>query len=202
MHGCPGLSRDCPESVQKPAASPKPAAKVDSRTLNTTSNRPILKAGSQGADVVELQGMLKLLGYYNGAVNGAYEQSTAAAVSQFQKAAGLSADGIVGSDTWNRLLPPSPRITPSPSTATSGSSSSMNPVETFPSPSPSKAEPTNSSKMPTNSASPSTKQPVAAGRSDRPQPINLRRRPSRLSGWGCKVQPSLGCKSACEHWAI
>ena len=67
--------------------------------------RPALKLGSRGSAVSELQAALKLLGFYAETVDGIFSQSTAIAVSQFQEAAGLAADGIVGQDTWNRLFP-------------------------------------------------------------------------------------------------
>lgn len=72
----------------------------------TPPNRPILKRDSRGAEVAELQAALKLLGYYTGTVDGVYGESTAIAVSLFQTAAGLNADGITGTATWNRLFPP------------------------------------------------------------------------------------------------
>ncbi len=74
---------------------------------NTATNpeRPILKAGSQGAAVTELQAALKLLGHYTGTVDGVYNESTAIAVSEFQKTAGLDADGVVGPSTWEKLFP-------------------------------------------------------------------------------------------------
>ncbi len=77
-------------------------------TAGTGINRPSLKAGSQETAVSELQAVLKLLGYYTGVVDGVYGQSTATAVSQFQKAAGLNPDGSVNSATWERLFPPVP----------------------------------------------------------------------------------------------
>lgn len=76
--------------------------------------RPILKLGSQGAAVSELQATLKLLGFYSGPVDGSYGGGTAAAVSQFQQAAGLGADGVVGADTWNRLLPSAGSVAAAP----------------------------------------------------------------------------------------
>lgn len=91
--------------------------------------RPVLKLGSQGSAVSELQGVLRLLGYYSGRVDGFYQESTASAVAQFQQAAGLNADGIVGSDTWNRLLPNAPSTPMSPPT------SSQTPASSFPVPS-------------------------------------------------------------------
>lgn len=68
-------------------------------------NRPVLKLGSQGTAVSELQAALKLLGYFAGNVDGFYSESTASAVSQFQQKSGLNADGIVGAETWDRLFP-------------------------------------------------------------------------------------------------
>jgi peptidoglycan hydrolase-like protein with peptidoglycan-binding domain len=68
--------------------------------------RPTLKSGSKGTEVSELQATLKLLGFYGGEVDGVFGQSTATAVSQFQQAAGLPADGVAGPATWNRLFPP------------------------------------------------------------------------------------------------
>ncbi|MGG6265354.1 peptidoglycan-binding domain-containing protein [Leptolyngbya sp. AN03gr2] len=76
--------------------------------------RSILRVGSQGTDVTELQSTLKLLGYYAGAVNGVFEESTAQAVTRFQSAAGITADGIVGSETWNRLFPTSEPVAVNP----------------------------------------------------------------------------------------
>ncbi|MBD1843257.1 peptidoglycan-binding protein [Cyanobacteria bacterium FACHB-63] len=77
-----------------------------------TQTRPILRVGSQGATVTELQSTLKLLGYFSGSVNGAFEESTDQAVKRFQQAAGITADGVVGNETWNRLFPASEPETP------------------------------------------------------------------------------------------
>ncbi|MEH2326624.1 MAG: peptidoglycan-binding protein [Nostoc sp.] len=71
-------------------------------------NRPILKVGSQGERVSELQAALKLLGFYSGAVDGTYSENTANAVSRFKQAAGLNPDGIVDASTWQRLFPNQP----------------------------------------------------------------------------------------------
>lgn len=75
--------------------------------LSQTPTRSILRAGSQGAEVSELQSTLKLLGYFTGSVNGVFEESTDRAVRRFQQAAGIESDGVVGSATWNRLFPTS-----------------------------------------------------------------------------------------------
>ncbi|NQE36242.1 peptidoglycan-binding domain-containing protein [Microcoleus asticus] len=70
--------------------------------------RPAIKLGSRGSEVIELQAALKLLGFYADTVDGVFSQSTARAVSEFQEAAGIAPDAIVGQDTWNRLFPAAP----------------------------------------------------------------------------------------------
>lgn len=66
---------------------------------------PTLSAGNTGDSVRRLQATLKLLGFYQGEVDGTYSPTTQAAVSQFQSAAGISVDGIAGPSTWRKLLP-------------------------------------------------------------------------------------------------
>jgi N-acetylmuramoyl-L-alanine amidase len=80
----------------EPQSEPAPAAQA---------GYPLLDIGSTGESVSELQAILKLLGFYPGAVDGTYSQPTLEAVAQFQSAAGISADGITGSSTWQKLLP-------------------------------------------------------------------------------------------------
>lgn len=57
------------------------------------------KIGSTGSEVSQIQSRLKEWGYYNGAIDGIYGTATKNAVVKFQKANGLTADGIVGSKT-------------------------------------------------------------------------------------------------------
>lgn len=100
------------------------------RSSTAEINRSTLRTGSQGVEVFELQAALKLLGYYNGPVNGVYGDSTARAVSLFQQAAGLKPDGIVGTATWRRLFPATPAAV-----AASSSSDNSAEVGSFPVPS-------------------------------------------------------------------
>jgi peptidoglycan hydrolase-like protein with peptidoglycan-binding domain len=79
------------------------------------TQRPPLGPGDQQPAVRELQKTLKTLGYYNGAEDGVYEATTAAAVAQFQAGAGLEADGVVGSTTWDRLQLAQNQAKPAPS---------------------------------------------------------------------------------------
>jgi peptidoglycan hydrolase-like protein with peptidoglycan-binding domain len=90
------------------------------------AKQPILKPNSQEQDVQALQTQLKHLGYYNGAVNGQYSNSTLIAVAEFQKAKGLVADGIAGLETRESLqavivakIPLSPSPTSKPSSTNS-----------------------------------------------------------------------------------
>ncbi|MBD5515347.1 MAG: glycoside hydrolase family protein [Lachnospiraceae bacterium] len=64
---------------------------------------PILKKGSEGSSVKELQQILKAKGYEVGAIDGIFGYKTLAAVKVFQKANGLTVDAIVGAKTWEKL---------------------------------------------------------------------------------------------------
>jgi peptidoglycan hydrolase-like protein with peptidoglycan-binding domain len=69
------------------------------------SGMPVLKIGSTGAAVRELQTKLQTLRYDIGAAgaDGSFGPSTETAVKKFQSQNGLTADGIVGSATWAAL---------------------------------------------------------------------------------------------------
>ena len=63
----------------------------------------ILRQGSTGGEVKEVQRRLKAWGYYNGTVDGVFGAGTKKAVIAFQKKNGLTADGIVGKSTYKAL---------------------------------------------------------------------------------------------------
>ncbi len=63
----------------------------------------LLKIGSKGSDVTQLQNRLKSLGYLTGKADGIYGTQTALAVTSFQKANNLKADGMAGQDTLTAL---------------------------------------------------------------------------------------------------
>lgn len=69
--------------------TPDPNAKTD----------PLLRRGSQGQAVTDLQSRLKTLGYYHGEIDGQYGDETWDAVMTFQAQNNLEADGVVGEDT-------------------------------------------------------------------------------------------------------
>lgn len=63
----------------------------------------VLKKGSQSEQVKQLQQRLFIIGYKPGTADGIFGEKTRQAVISFQTDAGLSADGIVGKDTWTAL---------------------------------------------------------------------------------------------------
>lgn len=63
----------------------------------------VLRQGSKGGEVREVQRRLKMWGYYKGSVDGVFGAGTRAAVIAFQKKNGLPADGVVGKATYKAL---------------------------------------------------------------------------------------------------
>jgi peptidoglycan hydrolase-like protein with peptidoglycan-binding domain len=72
-------------------------------TGGLTEPLQLLKEGSSGPLVKQLQERLKEKGFNTGAIDGVFGLGTKAAVRAFQKANGLEADGMVGQKTWNAL---------------------------------------------------------------------------------------------------
>lgn len=94
-----------------PSPSPKPTASV-------------LKVGSTGDAVRSLQQRLKQLGYLASKVDGDFGKGTESAVIAFQKRHGLTADGIAGNATLEKIYSnsakraaPTPQPTRKPTTA-------------------------------------------------------------------------------------
>ena len=73
------------------------------QTVDFAESAAILKQGSQGGEVKEVQRRLKLWGYYKGEADGVFGAGTRSAVIAFQKKNGLKADGVVGKSTYKAL---------------------------------------------------------------------------------------------------
>jgi N-acetylmuramoyl-L-alanine amidase len=71
-------------------------------TKETFSAR-VLQYGASGDDVYELQGRMKYLGFYYGAVDGQFGYNTLKSVKYFQSEFGLDVDGLVGGKTKVKL---------------------------------------------------------------------------------------------------
>lgn len=70
----------------------------------TLAGCPTLKKGASGNITKLLQEKLVKLGYSTNGVDGIFGSGTYSAVREFQKTRGLSIDGIVGQNTWRKLL--------------------------------------------------------------------------------------------------
>ncbi len=64
---------------------------------------PMLRQGSRSNYVLVLQDELNTLGFKSGGLDGIFGTGTRGAVTAFQRARGLTADGIVGCSTWEAL---------------------------------------------------------------------------------------------------
>ncbi len=97
-----------PRVLEERRATPTPSP-VYGNTLAVTpdpaapTSYPVLKNGSSGEVVAEVQRRLQELGYYSAGVDGQYGAGTAEAVMAFQRANGLLADGRVGEETADAL---------------------------------------------------------------------------------------------------
>lgn len=101
--------------------------------------RPVLRSGSEGSVVRELQATLQLLGYYSGEVTGTYDEATVIAVYRFQKAAQIPETGVADQTTWSTLFPTvaaSEPVTPTtgtpPATTTNQSTTAATTSQTSP----------------------------------------------------------------------
>ena len=90
-----------PEQTEPEKEPEKPTTPTGSACI---VDLPIIRQGDNGFPVIAVQ---TLLGKHNFNVNyidGDFGPDTLAKVKAFQKAKGLDADGIVGRDTWTKLL--------------------------------------------------------------------------------------------------
>lgn len=90
----------------------KPAEDTDVTGKTCTVKLPELRQGDTGTPVERLQTLLISRGYYCGGrsfggreqPDGEFGPATAVAVKDLQQAAGISQDGVVGSETWSALI--------------------------------------------------------------------------------------------------
>lgn len=77
--------------------------KRDKTPACSTGGYPVLKQGKKNTYVAVLQDALTGLGYSTSGIDGIFGANTKNAVLRFQRANGLSADGIVGCNTWRKI---------------------------------------------------------------------------------------------------
>lgn len=98
------------KTISGTVASTSATPSVTSSKSNTASDSVAfngsfvrtLRTGAKGDDVKYIQQKLKTLGY-SISVDGSYGKGTAAVVKSFQKANGLTADGVCGKATWKAI---------------------------------------------------------------------------------------------------
>lgn len=91
------------KSSGKSTAKNNDKHKKESSGKKTTVSKKILRVGSRGQAVTNLQKKLDAGGYYTYNIDGIYGSITATAVRKFQRAHKLKADGITGSKTFSAL---------------------------------------------------------------------------------------------------
>ncbi len=90
-------------SAQQASAQQASAQQASSGSGLFSGNYGTLRMGSTGSRVKIMQQRLIELGYLKGSADGKYGKGTRQAVIAFQKAAGLSADGLAGKKTLQAL---------------------------------------------------------------------------------------------------
>ena len=91
-------------------AGPQTLAKIDAAyeakggtTASSSGSSNVLSLNASGTAVSNLQKDLTTLGYYYAQITGHYGPKTEAAVKAFQKAKGLTADGVAGAKTLSAI---------------------------------------------------------------------------------------------------
>ena len=95
-----------PEQTEPEQTEPdkEPEKPVGSSGSTCTVELPIIKQGNKGFTVVAVQMLLNKHDFSVKYTDGDFGPDTLAKVKAFQKAKGLTADGVVGSNTWAALL--------------------------------------------------------------------------------------------------
>ena len=89
-------------AYESETASSSSTSTKEEKTVTVTLTE--IKSGSKGEQVKTAQRLLNALGYSCGTVDGIFGAKTVSAVKKFQTAKKLTADGIIGANTWNKLL--------------------------------------------------------------------------------------------------
>ncbi|MBW4458725.1 MAG: HEAT repeat domain-containing protein [Nodosilinea sp. WJT8-NPBG4] len=87
-----------------------PSAQLDTQPIAQTEapapDPVLLQPGTESDDIMVLQRQMRLLGLYQGPVDGRYEGPTQEAIASFQAKAGLPASGTLDQATWQRMSTP------------------------------------------------------------------------------------------------
>lgn len=86
------------------STSPRESSQDETGLMFESTSQPVLRSGSRGSSVTDLQTRLAHSGFNPGSVDGIFGSRTSSAVRSFQAARSLKVDGIVGPATWTALL--------------------------------------------------------------------------------------------------
>lgn len=98
-----GLTPDGVAGTKTLNAIASAVARKGGTSASSSSAGTTLKLNSQGTKVSQLQTDLKQLGYYYAEITGNFGSKTEAAVKAFQKAKGLTSDGVAGTRTLDAI---------------------------------------------------------------------------------------------------
>ena len=93
-------TEDNTEKADKPTETPTQTQPAESGVVTMQT----LRSGSRGTQVKVLQWLLNETGYHAGTVDGIFGSKTYEAVKAYQKANGLTVDGVAGKNTWSKIL--------------------------------------------------------------------------------------------------
>lgn len=93
-----GRSSKTPSNTSGASSSGSSNNSSSSSSSSSQSKPTSWRNGSTGEEVEKIQNRLAELGYYTGAIDGNFGDATEKAYRAFQEAAGLTVDGIAGSD--------------------------------------------------------------------------------------------------------
>ena len=98
-------------SALSQSSAQQPASAAGTAYTSTAATNGLLQLGDTGSEVSDLQSRLQTLGYYSGPISGSFGAQTQVALTAFQQAQGLTADGIAGPQV-NAALATSATVAP------------------------------------------------------------------------------------------
>lgn len=97
--GSDGISDTTPSDISSTADNNSSGSSSSESSSSSSSSKPsyqTIQLGSEGDSVTKLQNRLYELGFYKGEITGYFDEETEKAYKAFQKAAGVTVDGISG----------------------------------------------------------------------------------------------------------
>ena len=103
-------SRAAAVCIWKDVSNRKNSTKLDPSNKNfldsckKAAKKATIKKGTSGTFVYLTEFILSAKGFYSGAMDAFFGSGLTASVKSFQKEKGLTADGVIGPNTWYKLF--------------------------------------------------------------------------------------------------